>query len=644
MSTLPRQLRFGVSPFGMAILSAVIFASNSGTVSAAISLTSDPALDFADVYTTNPSAYSTAEHAFVETRMLRQTFKNDAAFDIGQAVLSLRLSGTDGTANSGAGEGGLMISLYQVDDVNATTWTAALGASSPTPFHSWTIPQTTSIPATSDRLGLTFTGADVINLPVRNTGTTGYGIEISSLDGVTSMGGLRVTASGIDDYADGVFYREDGTISRPERDAGLALIAEGALAAVPGDVDNDREVDLDDFTIISDNLRNLVGGRLQGDLTGDGVVDFNDFREWKSNVPPLIAASAVVPEPSSWMLALAGFLLAGWRKRRDWKVPTFSRCRFASCKVQAGALVSTLFIAHCSIAQAAITFTSDGGYPPSPTMGTPLVDQAGVEGTFTLDPQQFSVAGRGISGTRQLRQSFQVAETFYVGGIILSHAHGAGQGGYIIDFYNVDDVTTSTWTPNGAPFKTITVPNTVNVPSSSTTLEFVLSGADSFTLDARGDVGNSDNAGYGIEVSNFDESTNNGNWFHSNNGTDNYTAGRYYIENGNTSNNRDFGFALRTTDVQPPGPGDVNEDQAVDLADLQVIRSNFGQTPATRIEGDLSSNNLVFFEDFREWKNNYPPANPIAALSTSTQVPEPSTVLLAMLGFAGWGSLARRRS
>ena len=643
MSTLPRQRKFGAPLIGMALISAAIFASSTSTVLAAISLTSDPTLGFPDIHTTNPSAYGTAEQTLTLTRMLRQTFKNDVAFNIGQIVLSLRLTGTDGTANSGAGVGGLVVNLYQVDDVNATTWTAALGASSPTPFQTWTIPQTTSIPATVDRLGLSFTGADVINLPVRNSGTTGYGIEVSSVDMVTVMGGWRVTAPGVNDYVDGVFYREDGTISRPERDAGLSLIAEGALSPVPGDVDNDREVDLDDFAIISSNLRNQVGSRLKGDLTGDGVVDFNDFRSWKGNVPPLTDVYAV-PEPSSLILALVGFLLGGWRHRRHAVVDAPSQRFFAKGKFLASAVVLAGMSVICTSAQAAISFVADGGYPPAPTMGTPLVDQAGVEGTFTLDPTQFSVAGRGISGTRHLRQSFQVDETFYVGGVILSHAHGQTEGGYIISFYNIDNVSASTWTPNGAPFKTLTIPNTVDVPSSSSTLEFVLTGADSFTLQARGDVANADLTGYGIEVSNFDESTNLGNWFHSNNGTDNYTAGRYYIENGSTSSNRDFGLALRTTDVMPPGPGDVNADQNVDLADLTVIRTNFGQTPATRPQGDLSGNDLVFFEDFREWKNNYPPANPISALATSTQVPEPSAVLLAMMGLAAWGSLARRRS
>lgn len=643
MSTLPRQWKFGAPLVGMALLSAAIFASSTSTASAAISLTSDPTLGFPDIHTTNPSAYGPAEQTLTLTRMLRQTFKNDAAFDIGQIVLSLRLTGTDGTANSGAGVGGLVVNLYQVDDVNATTWTAALGVSSPTPFQTWTIPQTTSIPATVDRLGLTFTGADVINLPVRNSGTTGYGIEVSSVDMVTVMGGWRVTAPGIDDYVDGVFYREDGTISRPERDAGLSLIAEGALSAVPGDVNNDREVNLDDFTIISNNFHNLVGSRLDGDITGDGIVDFNDFRAWKSNVPPLTAVTTV-PEPSSWILALVGLLFGGLRNCRHAILPACSQRFIAKSKFLASSVVLAGILVICASAQAAISFVPDGGYPAAPTMGTPLVNQAGVEGTFTIDPTQFSVAGRGITGTRHLRQSFQVDETFYVGGVILSHAHGATEGGYIISFYNIDNVSASSWAPNGAPFKTLTIPNTVDVPSSSSTLEFVLTGADSFTLEARGDVANSDLTGYGIEVSNFNESSNNGNWFHSNNGIDNYTAGRYYIENGSTSNNRDFGLALRTTDIIPPGPGDVNADQTVDLADLTVIRTNFGQTPATRPQGDLSGNNLVFFEDFREWKNNYPPANPISAISTSTQVPEPTAALLAMMGLAAWGSLARRRN
>ena len=79
-----------------------------------------------------------------------------------------------------------------------------------------------------------------------------------------------------------------------------------------GDADNDSDVDVDDFILISDNLSNtgLAIGTF-GDVDFDSQVTFNDFRIWKDNAPlsALIAAGFAVPEPAS-ILLLGGVLLA----------------------------------------------------------------------------------------------------------------------------------------------------------------------------------------------------------------------------------------------------------------------------------------------------------------------------------------------
>jgi hypothetical protein len=74
---------------------------------------------------------------------------------------------------------------------------------------------------------------------------------------------------------------------------------------IPGDVDKDDDVDLNDFNAIRDHFQQSVTMREQGDLNGDGMVDFLDFRQWKTHFPtPNGAASGAVPEPSSVGLAL----------------------------------------------------------------------------------------------------------------------------------------------------------------------------------------------------------------------------------------------------------------------------------------------------------------------------------------------------
>jgi hypothetical protein len=88
----------------------------------------------------------------------------------------------------------------------------------------------------------------------------------------------------------------------------------------PGDVNRDGNVNLTDFHIIRGNLFKTGQSRAQGDLIGNGIVDFADYREWKNNVPAGLAASAeffgAIPEPSAAMMfAIYGALVALFIRR-----------------------------------------------------------------------------------------------------------------------------------------------------------------------------------------------------------------------------------------------------------------------------------------------------------------------------------------
>jgi hypothetical protein len=99
---------------------------------------------------------------------------------------------------------------------------------------------------------------------------------------------------------------------------------------LPGDVDGDRDVDLDDYNIIITNLGLQVSSANFGDVAkadgsqgSDGRVTIADYRIWKDHYPTLPPGAgggelaAGVPEPSSCLLIAIGLALAACRRFRS---------------------------------------------------------------------------------------------------------------------------------------------------------------------------------------------------------------------------------------------------------------------------------------------------------------------------------------
>jgi hypothetical protein len=88
----------------------------------------------------------------------------------------------------------------------------------------------------------------------------------------------------------------------------------------PGDFDSDGDVDGADFVAWQTNFpKSSAALPSEGDADGDGDVDGADFVVWQTNFPftPAPGTSAV-PEPSAFILALAGLAAAcAYRLRRE---------------------------------------------------------------------------------------------------------------------------------------------------------------------------------------------------------------------------------------------------------------------------------------------------------------------------------------
>jgi hypothetical protein len=84
-----------------------------------------------------------------------------------------------------------------------------------------------------------------------------------------------------------------------------------SLALLTGDTDGDGDVDLMDFDTLKANFGG-GGTRADGDFNNDGLINLGDFNLLKEN----FGVSAVVPEPSTWVLVMTwGLGLIAFRFR-----------------------------------------------------------------------------------------------------------------------------------------------------------------------------------------------------------------------------------------------------------------------------------------------------------------------------------------
>lgn len=194
-----------------------------------------------------------------------------------------------------------------------------------------------------------------------------------------------------------------------------------------------------------------------------------------------------------------------------------NRIRLAAATVAMAAMVGS--------ANAA-TVTTGVAWPSTPPAET--VDVYGVP---------TSTSGRNVTGTRQLRQTFQTDTDVALDEIILS-ASGYTGASFTIKFFEVADFEDASWSAGTQVGSVITV-DAGTALGGTTNLSVALTAGEQFTLPTR----NTGVQGYGIEL----ESVGTDfafNWGHAFDGTD-YATGRFYREDGTGQDlTYDLGIAL----------------------------------------------------------------------------------------------------
>jgi hypothetical protein len=90
--------------------------------------------------------------------------------------------------------------------------------------------------------------------------------------------------------------------------------------------------------------------------------------------------------------------------------------------------------------------------------------------------------------------------------------------------------------------------------------------------------------------------------------------------------------------------GDFNGDGAINAADYAILRDNLQETHTYEFEGELTHDYFVDLDDLRLFKLAYEAANPGAGGLAALGIPEPSSLILVLLGMAGIaGSSLRKR-
>lgn len=290
-------------------------------------------------------------------------------------------------------------------------------------------------------------------------------------------------------------------------------------------------------------------------------------------------------------------------------------------------------------AHGAVTLTYDAN---PPVLGTydqsQLLDDAAIPGGTTPGGGTYNSQSYTDNGG-PLGQTFSAPAAKHLYALTGVTIKGVGDTGGVIDAAGVtwgvriSKVTGTTLTP----LKTVTGIPTLTGAIGTEWVTLAFTGADAATLDASQQYAfeiYTTGGWFGVDATQSDAAYAGGAAFNS------LSPVRSFTDNtlGNLANHGyDRTFVAQLT-APPGGPGDVDNNGVVNLADYNIIRTNLEKPAAIFTNGDLNGDSYVDLNDFRRWRSAAPPA--VAAL---VGVPEPSTAVLSLCGALLAAAGMRRR-
>ena len=501
-------------------------------------------------------------------------------------------------------------------------------------------------------------------------------------------------------------FESDMTPNHLESWAGIDDVIIQIVGIKRGDLNGDGSITNTDYLILRDNMQEVHPYEFDGELTGDGIVDLNDFRAFKS----LFAAGGSgtidfsansVPEPATWMLVLVSALGAGCLRRR--RVALSGRlCALlivvgaaaillsSSSETQAVQLAYDPFRIGTTPANGEYIVSSTAGDPP--VISNPLAGQNPTIGpanpSFFRDAWATASAGQTVINTslsyrgtdsiggstngfgrsqRYLRDPWTAATvgTYYIGVQINFGTTTTNMGYRAMEFFPPDVVPNENrngdigynqfFSTFGAPQQTAaTAKIQMNLLGNQQIIQpspdsFLLDGAThllvlKFELSA---TAASD------KISLFFDPTSKSEPSGPTNILENvdfvlgaFGSASFDNATGATTVLDEIRVGTEYVDVVPPDlplPGDTNGDDLINLVDYQAIISHMNQPGArTLAEGDVNGDGRVTIADFRFWKARRNLGG--SGAFDGGSVPEPSALLLLCTGMLMLGRSLRVRS